>query len=52
MRINVAEWPPLGKELLSRLNITFDLFIYVSCSFGCFPFWFRVQKIGSDCASS
>ena len=36
----VAEWPPFGKSLLTRLNIC-SLFILTICNFSYFPFWFE-----------
>ena len=35
----VTEWPPFGKELLTRLTIC-SLCILIICYFSCFPFWF------------
>ena len=35
----VAEWPPFGKELLTRLTIC-SLYILPICDFSYFPFWF------------
>ena len=32
------EWPPFGKELLSRLTVCF---VMVICMFSYSPFWFR-----------
>ena len=37
--IRVAEWPPFGKELLSRFAIC-SLCILTICNFSYFPFWF------------
>ena len=34
-----AEWPPFGKELLTRLTIC-SLCILTSCYFSYFMFWF------------
>ena len=28
------------------------IFVMSICNFGCFPFWFGWQDLGSDCASS
>ena len=36
----VAEWPPFGKELSTRLAIC-SLCILTICNFSYFPFWFR-----------
>ena len=35
----LAEWPSLGKELLTRLTIC-SLCILTICNFRGFPFWF------------
>ena len=35
----VAEWPPFGKELLTRLTI-YSLCSLTICNFSYFPFWF------------
>ena len=35
----VAEWPPPGKKLLTRLTIC-SLCILTICNFSYFPFWF------------
>ena len=53
VRVHVAEWPPVQKELLIWLTKC-SLFIYYVfiCNFGCFPFWFRGRDFGSDCISS
>ena len=37
--IMVAEWPPFGKELLTRLSIS-SLCILTTCNISYFPFWF------------
>ena len=44
----VTEWPPFGKELLTRLTIC-SLCILTNCNFSYFPFWFWVLDLGSDC---
>ena len=33
-------------------DLTYALFVMPICSFGCFPFWFRGQDLGSDCVNS
>ena len=38
--VNVAEWPPFGKELLTRLTV-YSLCIISICSFSYFPIWFE-----------
>ena len=43
----VAEWPPFGKEMLTRLTIC-SLCILTICNFSYFPFWFRGRNLGSD----
>ena len=35
----VAEWPPFGKELLTRLTMCY-FYILAICNFSYFPFWF------------
>ena len=35
----VAEWPPFGKKLLTRLTIC-SLCIFTICNLSYFPFWF------------
>ena len=35
----VTEWPPIGKELLTRLTIC-SLCILANCNFSYFPFLF------------
>ena len=47
----VAEWPSLGKELLTRLTIC-SLCILSICNFSYFPFWFFRAGFGSDGFSS
>ena len=47
----VAEWPPLGKGLLTRLTICSPC-ILTFCNFDYFPFWFLGLDFGSDCFSS
>ena len=37
--VQVAEWSPFGKELLTRLTIR-SLCILTICKFNYFPFWF------------
>ena len=37
--VSVAEWPPFGKELLTRLAICY-LCILTICNISYFPFWF------------
>ena len=37
--VSVAEWPPIGKELLTRLTL-FPLCMLTICNFSYFPFWF------------
>ena len=49
--ILVVEWPPLGKELPTRLT-TCSLCILTVCNFSYFPFWFSELKLGSDSVSS
>ena len=49
--VSVAEWPPFGKELLTRLAIC-SLCVLTSCGISCFPFWFLGLELGSDCFSS
>ena len=44
----MAEWPPFGKNLLTRLTVC-SLCIMSICNFGCFQFWFRGQDFGSNC---
>ena len=39
----VAEWPPFGKELLTRLTI-YSLCMLTICYF---PFWFSGRDLGS-----
>ena len=36
----MVEWPPSKKEPFNRLTVLADCNL-ASCSFGCFPFWFR-----------
>ena len=36
----IVEWPPFGKELLTRLTIIMLFCILTICNFSCFPFWF------------
>ena len=43
----VAEWPPFGKYLLTRLTIC-SLCILTICNFSYFPFWFWGLDLGSD----
>ena len=38
--VEVAEWPPFGKELLARLTIC-SLCFMIICNFSYFPFWFE-----------
>ena len=48
----VAEWPPFGKELLTRLTIC-SLRSWTICNFSYFPFWFGGGggvDLGSDCS--
>ena len=47
----VAEWPPFGKKLLTRLTIC-SLSILTICKFSYFPFWILWLDLGSDCFSS
>ena len=47
----VAEWPPLRKELLTRLTLC-SLCSLTICYFGYFSFGFLGQDFGSDCPSS
>ena len=49
--VSVAEWPPFGKKLLTRLTIC-SLCILTICNISYFPFWFRGLDLGSDCFSS
>ena len=37
--VSVAEWPPFGRWLLTRLTIC-SLCVLTICGVGCFPFWF------------
>ena len=37
--VKVAEWPPFGKEVLTRLT-TYSLCILTICGFRVFLFWF------------
>ena len=37
--VRVSEWPPFGKELLTRLTIR-SFCILTFCIFSCFQFWF------------
>ena len=37
--VSVAEWPPFGKKLLTRLTIC-SLCILTICNMSYFPFWF------------
>ena len=39
----------LGKSC--SFGQSYVLFVMSICSFGCFPFWFRGQDLGSDCVS-
>ena len=41
----VAEWPPFGKELLTRLTI-YCLPSLTICNFSYFPFWFLGRDLG------
>ena len=36
----VAEWPPFGKYVLTRLTIC-SLCVWTSCNFSYFPFYFE-----------
>ena len=47
----VAEWPPSGKKLPTRLTIC-SLCILTICYFSYFPFWFLGRDLGSDSPSS
>ena len=47
----VAEWPPFGKELLTRLSIC-CLCILTICIFSYFPFRCKGLHLGSDCFRS
>ena len=47
----VAEWPPFGKELLTRLTVCF-LYTLPICNVTYFQFWFRGQAVGSHCTIS
>ena len=49
--VMVAEWPPIGKELFSRLAICSHCIVYICC-FSYYPFWFRGHGFGSDCIIS
>ena len=51
VHIWVTEWPPFGKELLTRLTIC-SLCILTVCNFGYLQVCFRWQSLGSDCFSS
>ena len=37
--VSVAEWPPFGKWLLTRLTIC-SLCVLAVCNISYFPFWF------------
>ena len=37
--VSVAEWPPFGKQLFTRLTICY-LCILTICNISYFPFWF------------
>ena len=47
----VAEWPPFGKELLTRLTECF-LYTLPICNATYFHFWFRGKDVGSHCTIS
>ena len=47
----VAEWPPFGKELLTRLAIC-SLCILTICNFSYSPFWDIGLDLASDCFST
>ena len=49
--VSVAEWPPFGKQLLTRLIIC-SLCILTMCNITYFPFWLIGLEFGSDCFSS
>ena len=49
-QVEVAEWPPFGKELLIRLTVC-SLYIMFKYNFGYFPFWFRGQDFDSNCTT-
>ena len=49
--VSVAEWPPFGKQLLTRLTIC-SLCVLTICNISCFTFWFLGLDLGSDCFSS
>ena len=42
----VAEWPPFGKELLTRLTIC-SFCILTICNLSYFPFWVCGLDLGS-----
>ena len=44
----VAEWPPFGKELLTRLTIC-SLCILTICNFSCFEGWIWVLIASVPC---
>ena len=46
----VAEWPPFGKELLTRLTICSLCFV-TSCYFSYLSFFVLGRDLGSDCSS-
>ena len=47
----VAEWPPYGKELLTRLTV-FSVCNLSICNFSYFSFWFRERDFGFNCTDS
>ena len=47
----VAEWPPFGKQLLTRLTIC-SLCVLAVCDLSYFPFWLWGLDLDSDCFSS
>ena len=48
--VSVAQWPPFGKKLLTRLTIC-SICILTFCNIS-FPFWFLGLDLGSNCFSS
>lgn len=42
------KWPPFGQSC--SFGQPCVLFVMSICNFGCFPFWFPGQDLGSDCS--
>ena len=49
--VKIADWPPFGKELITRLSIRSDRKLSI-CNFSYSPFWFRRRDFVSACSWS